>query len=87
MTINFNKKIIIIFLAILWFGFSTVYIAHDIWQDFQVEQIGLALEQGRVNTINEIIRQVTGAQCQPIRLFSDQKEINIIDVVCVQQPQ
>ena len=87
MNINFNKKTIFIVLAILWFGFSSIYIGLDIWNNFKAQQLANAFETGRVETINQIMQRVTEARCQPIRLFNEEGEVSLIDIACLEQPE
>ena len=84
MNIKFNKKTILTILAILWFGFSVIYIGLDIWNDFKIQQISRAFEAGRVETINQIIQQAADQRCEPIRLFSEGREVNLIDIACLE---
>ena len=81
---NFNKKIIFTILAILWLGFSITYIGADIWNDFKAQQLTHAFETGRVETINYIIQQTIDHRCEPIRLFSEDREVNLIDIACLE---
>ena len=84
MNIKLNKKTILSILIILWFGFSVIYIGLDIWNDFKIQQISRALEAGRVEIINHIIQHTIDPRCEPIRLFSEDREVNLIDVACLE---
>ena len=86
MKCNLDKKIIVSILIGLWFIFSVGYIGWDLWDDFRVRQLTLAIEQSRVNTINQIIQQ-TVQGCEPLRLFSEETEVNLINTTCLEQGQ
>ena len=86
MRLELNKKIIIHLLIALWFVFSLGYIKWDLWDDFRIRRLTLALEQGQINAINQIIKQ-TDTECEPLRLFSEETEVNLINVVCLEQDQ
>ena len=89
MNIKLNKKTILSILVILWIGFSVIYIGLDIWNDFKIQEISRAFESGRetgrVETINHIIQQTADQRCVPIRLFSEDREVNLIDIACLEE--
>jgi len=85
--INLNKKTIFFLIIILWIGFSVIYIALDLWNDFKFQEINRAFESGRVETINQIIQQTVNRRCEPVRIFNEETEVNLIDMACVQQEQ
>ena len=75
-----NLKIAGYFLIILWTIFSLVYILNDIWQDFKSQQLKKAYEQGKIDTINLLIKEAE--KCQPVPIFGGEKEIRVIKVGC-----
>ena len=75
-----NLKIIGYFLMALWIIFSVVYIINDIWQDFKTQQLKKAYEQGKIDTINLLIKEAE--KCQPVPIFSGEKEIRVIKIGC-----
>jgi len=75
-----NLKIIGYFLIALWIIFSVVYIINDIWQDFKTQQLKKAYEQGKIDTINLLIKEAE--KCQPVPIFSGEKEIRVIKIGC-----
>ncbi len=75
-----NLKIAGYFLIILWIIFSLVYILNDIWQDFKSQQLKKAYEQGKIDTINLLIKEAE--KCQPVPIFGGEKEIRVIKVGC-----
>ncbi len=75
-----NLKIVGYFLIALWTIFSVVYIINDIWQDFKTQQLKKAYEQGKIDTINLLIKEAE--KCQPVPIFSGEKEIRVIKIGC-----
>ena len=80
MEAKFRPKTILYFLALLWIVFSIVYIVNDVWRDFKDVQLKQAYEQGRIDTINTLIQEAE--KCQPIPVFNQEKEVQLIKIGC-----
>ncbi|MFH1259016.1 MAG: hypothetical protein ABII74_04260 [Elusimicrobiota bacterium] len=77
---NIQKKIILL-IGLIWIVFSVVYIARDLWDDFKINQINEAYQQGRLDTINTLI-QAAETSCQAVPVSNGQKTIEIINAAC-----
>ena len=84
MNIILSKKIILYFLAFFWIIFSVVYIVNNIWSNYKNFQLLQAYEQGRIDTINTLIR--AAEKCEPIPVFSEEREIELIRMDCLEFP-
>ncbi len=80
MDISFTRKTILYVLVFLWMVFSVVYIANDVWSRYKKVQLVQAYEQGRTDIINQLIREAE--KCEPIPVFSEGKEINLLKIGC-----
>lgn len=78
-----NKITAIFVVLIIWAVFSLLYIAVDVWRDFQVNQMQQAFNQGSASAVSQIFTRT--AECQPVNLFSGEEEINLIRVSCLEQ--
>lgn len=80
-----NKGALILLIVLLaWAVFSLVYIGYDTWTDFKAGQMNQAYQQGRVDTVNNLISRAQ-KDCQPFSVNSQNNKINLIDVSCLQQ--
>lgn len=75
------QKIALRIIIFLWIIFSLVYIFHDIWSDFKLRQLTQAYQQGKADTINELLRQAE--KCDPFSVFSGEKQVQLINVDCL----
>jgi hypothetical protein len=82
-----SRKTIIIALVGIWIIFSAVYIARDIWEDFQTEQVSRAYQLGKTDMINVAILQAKNEKCEPFLLWSDNEQIQLININCLQQAE
>lgn len=82
MEINLSKKSILYFLALLWIFFSVAYIVWDVWSDFKNVQMLNAYEQGKIDIINALIQEAE--KCEPIPVFSGEKEIQLVNINCLE---
>lgn len=78
-----SGKHIIGIALLIWAIFSAGYIIWDIWTDFKEKQLTQVYQQGRVDTIDEVIKQAQS--CQPFPIFSRQTQIQLINVDCLNQ--
>jgi hypothetical protein len=77
-----SKKQIVHIIAIVWVIFSVAYICYDIWSDFRANQLSLAYQQGRVDTVNALISQAQA--CNAIPVSSATTTIEVVNVKCLQ---
>ena len=82
MNISLSKKTILYFIVFVWILFSMVYIINDIWSDFKNTRILNAYEQGRIETINQLVRETE--DCQPVSIFNEEKQIQLINTDCLE---
>ena len=82
MKMTLSKKTILYVLISVWIVFSVAYIISDVWGDFKNTQILSAYEQGRVDTINTLITEAEN--CQPFSIFSAEKQIQLININCLE---
>lgn len=84
MNFNLPKKKIFHFLIFAWIVFSIVYIVWDAWTDFKNIQLSNAYQQGAVAAIDKIIEETE--KCQVVPVFSNEKEIQLVSVSCLEKP-
>lgn len=82
MELALSKKTILHILVLLWIIFSVAYIIWDLWSDFKNVQILNAYEQGRIDIINTLMQEAE--KCEPIPIFSGEKEIQLVDIDCLE---
>ncbi|MFW6220194.1 MAG: hypothetical protein ACOC3X_00825 [Nanoarchaeota archaeon] len=80
--IELSKKTIIYFIVIIWVIFSVFYIMFDIWTDFKEKENILAYEQGKIDTLNAVIKEAK--TCNEITISNEQDQISIISVDCLE---
>jgi hypothetical protein len=76
-----TKRFILNTIFLLWLIFSVSYIINDLWNDFKITKLNQAYQQGRIDTINELIRQAQ--TCQQFPVFSGEKQVNLINIDCL----
>ncbi|MBU3965303.1 hypothetical protein KJ695_01095 [Patescibacteria group bacterium] len=84
---NISRKTIFIALASAWIIFSLIYIPWDFWKHFKNEQLTQAYQMGKADTINQAIKQAENEKCEPFSIYSDEKQIQLINVKCLKQPE
>lgn len=77
------KKIIILFIAVVWIIFSAIYIINDQWKDFQTIQVRQAYNAGVSASVRTLIQE--SAKCAPVPLFNGDQKTEVIAVKCLQQ--
>ncbi len=83
MRLNFSKKNILCFFALVWIVFSLIYIFWDLWNDFKNVQLSNAYQQGAAAAIDKIIEETE--KCQIVPIFSNEKEVRLISVSCLEE--
>lgn len=83
MQLIFTKATIAIFILSLWTTFSMTYIVRDHWQDFQLTQLTVAYNQGRGETVQQLIQE--SAKCQPFNIYNEEQQVDLIAVQCLEQ--
>jgi hypothetical protein len=85
MTINFTTKTILCLLVFLWIVFSVVYIINDVWSAYKNVQIVGAYEQGRIDTVNVLIKEAE--KCEPVPVSSGEKEVLLMNLGCLESEE
>jgi hypothetical protein len=81
-----NKSSVLLIVLLVWLVFSLIYIGYDVWTDFKVGQMNQAYQQGRVETVNNLINRAN-KDCQPFSVNSGENKVDLINVQCLQQQQ
>lgn len=81
--VNISSKTALKLAIILWLVFSIGYMCWDIWSDFKIKSINQAYQTGRTDTVSQLITQAENKECQPFSVFSDQKQIQLINTACL----
>lgn len=68
----------------MWIVFSSGYILHDQWKKFQSIKLTEAYQAGVSNSVQSLIDQ--SKKCEPIKVFKDEEEVNLIAIECLQPP-
>lgn len=83
-----GRKIISIVIVLVWIVFSIVYIANDVWTDFQKEQINSALQsgyqQGVSDTVDQAMTQAENKECKAFSIYNKDKSVEVINTKCLQ---
>jgi flagellar basal body-associated protein FliL len=79
-----SKTSILLIVLLVWVVFSLIYIGYDVWSDFKVSQMNQAYQQGRVETVNNLIGRAN-QDCQPFSVNSGENKVDLINVQCLQQ--
>jgi len=82
-SMKINKLTITLIVLIVWAVVSVIYVANDYWKDFKMSQMQAAYSSGSTQTISQIVKKAK--TCEPINLYTEEKEVNLIDVACLQQ--
>lgn len=78
-----TKTEIIRTVLVVWFLAATIYVAYDIWNEYEVKGIKAAYQEGVENTVNELISQVEKSGCDPIDVYSGDKKLQLVSYVCL----
>lgn len=80
-----NRTLILKLSLIIWIIFSCTYIAHDLWQNFYVSQMQKAYQQGQSSGETQTILKIldVAETCQPVNLFAEERQIDLIGVNCL----
>lgn len=82
-----TKKHIGQYLLLIYMIASLVYIGWTGWENFKIRYIQQSFEQGRQATIEQLITQAENEECQPFSVYTEQKEIQLINTACLQQAE
>lgn len=82
-----TKTEIVRTVLIVWFLAATSYVAYDIWNEYKVKGIQASYRSGVENTVNELIKQVEGSNCQAVDVFIGEKKLQVVNAACIQQPE
>lgn len=51
------------------------------------KQLNQAYNLGKTDTINTAIKQAENEKCEPFSIYSNEKQIQVINVNCLKQPE
>lgn len=63
---------------------SLGYIGYNEWTNFKLNYSVAAFQNGQADTISQLINQAEDPSCQPFSVYNQQKEVRLVNVVCVQ---
>jgi hypothetical protein len=69
---------------VLWLVFSIGYIVRDQFLRYHLTRVNQAFQAGVSDSVNKLIAQ--SEECEPISVFADEKEVNLIAIECLQPP-
>lgn len=76
---NFSKIALII-----WGVASFVYIAYSIWNDFKSNQLVRAYQAGRVEAVNEVVKQAMDKACGGFEIEDGKGDkIELVQKMCL----
>lgn len=84
--IPFIKSNILRIILYSWVILSIAYIGYDVWLDFKTNTINQAYLAGQGDTITQLIKEAEKPECQPINVSNNEKQIQLINVACLKQP-
>lgn len=79
----FQKSNLVKLAIILYILLSSSYIVYTQFRSFQVNTVQSGFVQGRVQTIEELIQQANNANCQPFFVYTEEQEVELINVACL----
>lgn len=79
-----GKMMVLLAILIVWAVFSAIYIGYTTWTNFKMGQMNQAYQQGRADTVNNLISRAN-EDCQPFNVNSGNEKVNLINVECLQQ--
>lgn len=82
---NFDKINWKTTLLVLWAVFSFVYISYTIYANFRDQVVQGAYIAGKNDTINALIQQAENKECKPFNIFSGEKKVDLVNILCLQQ--
>lgn len=83
--ISFIKGNIFKIILCVWIILSVVYIGYDLWSDFRTKAINQAYLAGKNDTISQLFKEAERPECQPISVYNNEKQIQLINVTCLKQ--
>ena len=85
MHLTLTKATIAILILTLWTTFSMTYIVRDHWQDFKLTQLTVAYNQGRGETVQQLIQEPS--KCQPFNIYNQEQKVDLIAVHCLSEEE
>lgn len=79
-----HKSIIRIGIAV-WLLLSTFYVANDVWSEFKEGQLQAAYQQGVADSVISLMKE--SAKCEPITVFAQDQQVQLIPVECLQSQE
>jgi hypothetical protein len=79
------KREILKTILIVWLFAATSYVVYNEWNSYKTKGIDQAYQQGRIETITQLIDQTTKNGCQPVDVNLQDKKIQVVDATCLSQ--
>lgn len=81
-----KQKILIIVLIIIVIAFS-IYTAKNIFTSYAQSTFDVGYNKGYVDAVNEVIKSGEKESCEPFSVYNNEKEINLINVDCLNKAE
>jgi hypothetical protein len=72
-------------LMIIWFVATTGYVLVDLYLGYKVRGMQQAYKTGYAASVDDLVKQAEGSQCQPFEVQKDGKKTKLLNAQCVQQ--
>lgn len=70
--------------CIVYIVLSLLFIGYTVWTNFKLRYAQQSYEAGQRATIEQLITQAQGTDCQPFSVYTDTQEVKLINVDCLQ---
>lgn len=81
-----TKKQIWNIVIVLYMVISLGYILYTAWSNFKINYGQRSYEQGRQDTVQQLIQQATQPDCKPFTVYADQKQVQLQNSDCSAVP-
>lgn len=83
-SMQFTKKQIVHIMLGLYIIGSVGYIGYIQWTTFKTNYSEQAFQSGQADAISQLITQAENPNCQAFSVYSQQKEVQLVNVACLQ---
>jgi|GEM_PF-1949103 len=81
----FDMKSVYIMILVLWIVFSVSYVVLDVWEEFKINKMEAAYNQGKADAVRTVIRET--AKCSAVPLYDGDKKVEIFSLECLKKAQ
>jgi hypothetical protein len=81
----FTKQDIAKAIVLIWVIGSAAYIIYDTWNDYKIQGVQQAYQNGFNASTKQIFDKVQESQCKSIEVTFQGNKLELIDVGCIQQ--